>query len=98
MIKRKGCVRKQKEGKDMSVVTTLHDLVMAVSDDCQDAETTAGIIQDIINTGKATTLRSSRRVRVVSSSTRKVSPRRNVRPDRGTGEWNEHCVLRAMGI
>ncbi len=49
----------------MSIVTTLYDLVDSVSEDCNDSEKLASIIQDIVNSGKVVTVKSSKKIRIV---------------------------------
>ena len=49
----------------MSIVTTLYDLVDSVSEDCSDNEKIASIIEDIVNTGKVVTVKSSQKIRIV---------------------------------
>jgi len=49
----------------MAIVTTLYDLVDSVSEDCSDSEKIASIIEDIVNTGKVVTVKSSQKIRIV---------------------------------
>ena len=50
----------------MSIVTTLYDLIDAVSAECRDDSQVAAIVQDLINSGKVVLVRSTSRVQVVS--------------------------------
>ena len=52
-------------GKIMAIVTTLYDLVDSVSEDYNDNETIVNIIQNIVNTAEAKTVKSSQKVTIV---------------------------------
>jgi hypothetical protein len=50
----------------MAIVTTLYDLVEAVSAECEDSEQVMAIVRDLINSGKVVIIRSSKKMRVVT--------------------------------
>ena len=51
----------------MSIVTTLYDLIEAVSSECNHEEQVIGIVQDLINSGRAVLLRHSIGLEIVPS-------------------------------
>jgi hypothetical protein len=55
-----------KGGDLMAIVTTLYDLVQAVSAECDDSEDVLAIVADLINAGKVRIVRSSRKIRIVT--------------------------------
>jgi len=50
----------------MSIVTTLYDIIEAVSAECNDSDQVLAIVQELVNSGRVVLLGSSRRIQVVS--------------------------------
>jgi hypothetical protein len=50
----------------MAIVTTLYDLIEAVSAECNDGEQVMAIVRDLVNSGKVVIVRSSQKIRIVA--------------------------------
>ena len=50
----------------MTIVTTLYDLIHAVSEECEDSDQVSTIVQGLINSRKVLVVSSSKRIRIDS--------------------------------